>query len=133
MIVVCRLGDVQKWRKWIVAQNGKEPHIYRTTIGNMPFEDLPFFHPTWDLVLRAPSPEAYLTGYENPRTGEWVTGYYDLLKSRSPACFAFVRSLCADENYLLLCFCREGAFCHRQIIADKIEKYRPDLGNVIRH
>jgi len=136
MIIVCSKADVKQYRDEIVCTTGREPTVYRTTIGYMQYPNLPFFNPSWDIVMAflngKISKQQYLMGYRDHDKGYYVPGYFAILQKNAAKCLQFVRGLRADQDYILVCFCKEGAFCHRQVIAEKIRKHRLDL-EVVTH
>lgn len=62
------------------------------------------------------------------RSDQWYQdGYRKLMSERQAQVMAWLQGLKADENLTLLCYCTEGRFCHRRIIATMVKYYRPDL------
>jgi uncharacterized protein DUF488 len=128
MIIVCSIHQLREYRELCLKTHGKEPKIYRTTVGKSmgmdQYENLMFFNPTWSMVL----------GHKNGTMtdAEYRLHYQRLLNARAQECLDWTRSLQHDQDYILLCYCARGNFCHRLIIADKLERHRPDLGPVLR-
>lgn len=58
---------------------------------------------------------------------KYTKEYFALLLTRWAEVKAWLRSLSAEQDITLLCYCREGDFCHRHLLADLIRKYRPDI------
>jgi len=111
----------------LCSVNDKKRHrgtCYCTTVGNMPaqYERLECLVPTRELV----------NGYKYQGKGEeWYTsGYRNLLKSKWADVKHWLDGL-DGSDITLLCFCREGNFCHRRLLAQMIAKWRPELEIVV--
>lgn len=63
---------------------------------------------------------------------QYRRGYTALLRQRGEAVRAWYESLQTSEDITLLCFCPEGKFCHRHIIAEMLRARRPDL-EIVEH
>jgi Protein of unknown function, DUF488 len=115
MIVLCSVNDKQ-WHKG---------RCYCTTVGSMPscYERLDVLAPTWELVKKYK--------YSGQDEQLYTDGYRRLLAGRWSQVKAWLDSLRTDEDITLMCFCREGWFCHRKLLAKMIEKWRPDLELVV--
>jgi hypothetical protein len=128
VILVCSLRDLPRYRRIHFDIHGLRPEIYCTAVGSgygmARYENLSFFNPTWGIVRGVK--DGTISQEEYRRV------YQSILNANGRRCHEFVRSLRQDRDYILLCFCREGEFCHRHTIADKIARYRPDL-TIVRH
>jgi uncharacterized protein YeaO (DUF488 family) len=99
--------------------------VYCTTMKPMKgYERLEFLCPTQELVY----------GYKYHGKGEtWYTnGYKSLLMSKWAEIKPWLMGIDMSKDMTLLCYCREGEFCHRQLMAQMVMKWRPDL-EVILH
>lgn len=120
MIIVCSIDDVRKYGQ------GK---IMRASIGEsrgMAQYTAPgaeCWYPTKELV--------WGHKYKGMSDAAYIAGYKALLRQRWPQIVAWCRSLTATEDVTLLCYCREGEFCHRRIMAKLIAYLRPDLEVVV--
>lgn len=87
------------------------------------YEKIVCLVPTWDLVK----------GYKwGGMSEEWYTdGYRKLLASRWSDVKAWLDRLKPDNDITLMCFCREGEFCHRRLIGKMIAKWRKDLEIIV--
>jgi len=77
--------------------------------------------PTWDMVNRwKASDKGELA------KARYTVEYFDLLSRRhaqNPAAFQGLSMLSANQNITIVCFCPEGAFCHRLLLVAWMEKY----------
>ncbi len=96
--------------------------IFSTAIGRMRYPRIDCLAPTWDIV------QGVKSGRITPE--EYTARYRELMTARWPAVKQWLNGLQGDET--LLCFCRPGTFCHRQLIAKMIARHRPDLALEIR-
>ena len=102
---------------------------------------LEFLKPGWTIVKAHQRKEItdnqYIYGYRDVKTRQVIPGYRQILQARWPAVSAWLKSLNAQTDLTLVCYCREyengqRKFCHRQYIKAVIEHYRPDL-EIILH
>lgn len=113
MIVLCGLNDTQSWRG----------ETYATTM--RPIEGIP------SIECLRPT-HALVHGYKYwGESEQWYTdGYRELLRRRWPAVKAWLDSLSPTVDLTLVCYCppkSSGAFCHRQLIAQLLARWRPDI------
>ncbi len=110
MIVICSISD----RQYHVGT------VYATTM--KPIGGLPLIE-----CLRPTKALVYSIKYGG-RSDEWYEdGYRRLLAARWPAVKAWLASLKADEHATLVCYCPQGAYCHRHLIARMLALHRPDI------
>jgi len=62
---------------------------------------------------------------------DYTTQYFKLLSDRWNDVRTWLKSLSNDEDITLLCYCREGQFCHRTLIKRVINRYRPDITAIL--
>ncbi len=126
MIVLCSVND-------------KAHHVgkcYCTTVGLMDkkYERIECLVPYWNGYGFSKG-WGIVKGHQTGKVSdeEYTKVYKYILgnKQNWPKVKAWLKSLRADEDITLLCFCREGKFCHRQLIAEMIRKWRPDLEVVV--
>lgn len=70
--------------------------------------------------------------YKGMSEQEYTRLYFKLLSDRWEAVRPWLKSLEPAEDITLLCFCREGQFCHRKLIGRVINRYRPDI-TIVTH
>ena len=83
--------------------------------------------PTWDLVGGIKHHE---TEGRDPRwvryipitRKQYIEGYYTLLRMRYKADSAPFLALLERERFTICCYCAVGAFCHRHLAVDILEK-----------
>lgn len=81
----------------------------------------------------APTKELVYGHKYQGKSNEWYEqGYRKLLAQRSAAVRSFINGLNIERDYTLLCYCAEGKFCHRQLLAKWFKSYRPEL-EIILH
>lgn len=129
MITVCSIFDTQYFR-------GK---VLRTSIGVMAGMDAytdkecEWMYPEWWMVkghkAGTVSDQEYKDAYRELLMGKLVNGVH--VNSRQVQIKAWMDNLKVDEDLTLLCYCKEGAFCHRRILASMIRFYRPDIEVVV--
>lgn len=122
--------------------NAKQHHhgvCYCTSVGHMAGFDqahwLTFLAPldhmvkahknatgTWASNRHSVSPEIQAAA-----DAKYTKEYFALLLSRWTSVQAWLLSLSPTEDITLLCYCREGDFCHRHLIAQLIRRYRPAI------
>src|SRR5689334_22631459 len=74
--------------------------------------------PTWAMVGGV----KHWQGYELLTQQQYADRYYELLRTRYRTnCQQFLE-LIRRERLVLLCYCRAGAFCHRHLAVDILEK-----------
>jgi len=114
MISLCSINDNQ-YHKGTAYCTAMKP------MANMP--RIECLCPTKDLVY----------GYKyDSKSVEWYTnGYRALLASKWADVKQWLDSLKVDEDMALVCYCKEGVFCHRQLMMQMIEKWRPDISIVL--
>ena len=110
MIVLCSVNDRQAWRG----------ETFATTM--RPIAGLP-------LVECLRPTHALVHGWKYwGESEQWYTdGYRKLLASRWPAVKAWLDALQPGVDLTLVCYCAAGQFCHRQLIAQLLAKWRPDI------
>ncbi len=131
----------------IVLASIREPQHHRGTVFNIATGEmkgvprLEFLIPGWKIVRDHQrgkiTNDQYIYGYRDSETNQAVPGYRQILQSRWPAVSTWLKSLEAQIDLTLVCFCKEyengkSKFCHRQYIKAVIECYRLDL-EVILH
>lgn len=79
--------------------------------------------PQWNMVT------AYR--YKGMSEQEYTRLYFKLLSDRWEAVRPWLKSLDPAEDITLLCWCREGQFCHRKLISRVIGRYRPDITVIV--
>lgn len=78
---------------------------------------LKFFVPPWEIVKQ----------YKKDHDHEAFTdAYRTYIAHNGGAILDWIDSLKADDELYLCCWERQG-FCHRQLVAKLIKKFRPDL------
>ena len=113
MIVLCSVNNRQAWRGL----------VYGTTLQPLTGvgieSNLDFLAPTKELVW----------GHKyKGKSDEWyVNGYRTLLASRWSSIKPWLMTLDATQDMTLLCYCRQGKFCHRKLMAQMIQRWRPDI------
>ncbi len=118
MIICCSLYDIKKYGRG---------RIFRTSTGDKSgmgeYAGLEFLYPGWDLVM----------GHKRHVLSDqqYRDGYKALLGSRWSEVDGWLKGLVADGDITLLCYCKEGEFCHRRQIASMIKAYRPDLAHLV--
>lgn len=115
MIVLCSLSDRAEFRGTVYATTMKP-------VGALALIEC--LRPTRELV--------YGVKYHGQSEEWYIEGYRALLASRWPAVKTWLESLSPDVDATLVCYCRRGAFCHRQLIAQMLAKHRPDVPLLIR-
>ena len=107
----------------LASVNDKQRHkgqVFCTTM--KPMAELPRIEclcPTKELV--------YGHKYEGKSDKWYIDGYRKLLADRWSEVKAWLNGLDASKDITLVCYCREGKFCHRQLMARMLEKWRPDI------
>ncbi len=81
--------------------------------------DLPFLYPTREIV------QAYRGG--GITADEYHQGYLEILYHRWAQVKEWMDSLSQGQDLTLLCFEKEGEFCHRQVVAELVRQNRPDF------
>lgn len=114
MLVTASYYEPEKWRG----------QSYRISLGyprgrKKAWKDLPLLAPERETVA------AYRQGRIDAQ--RYVQEYDDLLRSRWREVAAWLGSLKPDDDVTLLCFEREGEFCHRHLIAELVRRLRPEL------
>jgi uncharacterized protein YeaO (DUF488 family) len=118
MITVCSIYDLAKYRRGTVCRTS-----VGATKGMDQYKDLWFLAPTKELrdghKYHGQSEQWYRDGYRALMQERWVDvkGWLD--------------SLQPDVDLTLLCYCSEGKFCHRRIIAAMVKHYRPVIEVVV--
>jgi hypothetical protein len=131
------------------------PEVYRGTCysiakGNTAYERIAIWVPEWELVMTHKrtmatindqldsgriSEEAYLL-QARECDQRYKDGYARLLRGRQAAVTSWLKQLTPEHDLTLICFCtREWKvggrlrprFCHRQLVASVIGKWRPDV------
>jgi|ERR1700719_1041852 len=119
MIVLCSIDDIQKYARGT---------IYRTSVGDTrgmgKYEGIPCLYPLKKEMVWAHR-------YKGMSDAEYNDRYGALIDERWAAVHAWLESLQANKDITLLCYCPEGTFCHRSLIATLIRTYRPDLAGQI--
>lgn len=77
---------------------------------------------SWASNRHSVSPEV-----QQAADAQYTKEYFSLLLSRWAEINTWLLSLSAEQDITLLCYCREGDFCHRHLIAQLVRKYRPDI------
>lgn len=86
---------------------------------DIPFKDITvksgdkLFAPTWDILM-----EYKNGGSDETYTSKFIPLMRESFKNNKQAWL----SLCNMEEVCLACYCKAGAFCHRHIIVDMLEK-----------
>lgn len=91
------------------------------------YENLDLFTPSKRLVYgwKCGQGDIRFKAYPPLTSDDYVKGYASLLKSRSQEVRTFIDSI--QEDITICCFCKEGAFCHRRLLAKWFKSYRPEL------
>lgn len=86
-----------------------------------------------DLPFLAPSPTLY-RAYKRGELGaqEYARSYRRELAERREEVSRWLESLPGDGDLTLLCFERQGEFCHRQLVAELVREGRPDIPVLVR-
>ncbi len=119
MIICCSLSDVGKYGKG---------EIYRISVGGgqgmSKYWPIQFLYPQYEeMVMAHKRKEISDQQYRHM--------YKELLGKRWSLVKWWLDSLSADKDITLLCFCKEGNFCHRRQIASMVKVYRPDLAELV--
>ena len=114
MIVLCSVNNREAWCGLVYGTTAQP------ITGAGIERNLDFLAPTWELVKGHK--------YEGKSDAWYVEGYRALLASRwKVEVKPWLMGLTPDEDMTLLCYCRQGKFCHRQLLAQMVAKWRPDL------
>lgn len=114
MIVVASINNQGVWRGKAYCTTAKPMRGYPL---------LDFLAPTWEMVKRYK--------YADHDREVYIEAYRNLMVRRWAKVKMWLDSLDPNEDITILCYCREGAFCHRKLIASMIRKHRPDLQVVV--
>lgn len=115
MIVLCSVSDRAAFRGTVYATTLKP-------IGKLPLIEC--LRPTQELV--------YGIKYRGWSDERYDDGYRHLLATRWRDVQAWLDSLSPTVDCTLTCYCRRGAYCHRQLIAKMLWKHRPDIELEVR-
>lgn len=82
------------------------------------------FAPTWDLVM----------GYKQGRVTqeEYIARYTELMRESYRRYRSQWEELLARDRVVLVCYCPEGNFCHRQVLAELLVKCGATHGGEIK-
>src|SRR5438445_3009547 len=107
--------------------NGKSRHIYTVYCTSMkPMAGLPLIE-----CLCRTKELVYGYKYEG-KSDEWyINGYRQSFASRWVDVKAWLDSLQVDVDATYVCYCKEGKFCHRKLMAMMLAKHRPDIEVVL--
>jgi uncharacterized protein (DUF488 family) len=72
------------------------------------------FAPTWEIVM----------GVKQGRITQqqYTDAYLEMLRERYRASQETFLAILAQDQVVVTCYCRAGAFCHRHIVVDVLEK-----------
>lgn len=128
MIVLCSVNDRKSWRGEVWS-TCVQAVVDKEVCGN-----IEFLAPTPALVFghKAGKGDKRFSRYAKVSDEQYINGYRRLLASRWSQVKAWLDSLDANSDMTLLCYCHIGKFCHRQLLARMIQKWRPDITVVLR-
>lgn len=119
MITLASWHEPAKWRGevWNAA-------LGKMVMNGVEVQRIRVLQPTWDVVRGVKS------GIVSPE--QYTTAYRALLARRMPALRTWLAMLDPAQDITILCFCHEGTFCHRQLIAQILARHRPDINVMLR-
>ena len=83
------------------------------------------FAPTWDMVRRYK--EAVKLNKVVEAIETYTTAYWTLMDYRLPNAGSTVSWILSRKEVTFVCFCPAGAFCHRVLISNLLDKNVPDI------
>ncbi len=119
-ILLCSCNDKQAL--------SRADQIYTIAIGDLPYERLEFFVPTWELVggykhYSMPNDPRWYQ-YQAVTKEEYRKRYLILLQKRFLNISWWLSSLESEKLYALVCFCKSSApFCHRHSVAEYLQDH----------
>lgn len=135
-VILCSLNHLPKVdRVYAMTQGNPQGFVAVHNLSEMARfgqpQNLKFLAPTREMVYghkrSQGRTESYYQKYEAITDKQYTDMYRALLKSRWQTVKSWLDSLKTDETIALCCYCGEGQFCHRQLIAQMLKKWRPDL------
>jgi hypothetical protein len=120
-----RIGDVKNHHGLVLSMCMKPISGYRNIECLAPTEAMVYGHKA------GKGDKRFVGRYKALSDCEYTVEYRALLAERRVEVRKFIDGLELARDYTLLCYCPEGAFCHRRLLAKWFKSFRPELEVVL--